>query len=67
MNTGTGGIFAPPDVGFPQTGALNQPGWACAEVDLNSIANVRADGHVRNRTHWVEQDARVNSVTLSPL
>ncbi|WP_420584871.1 carbon-nitrogen hydrolase family protein [Ruegeria sp.] len=72
MNTGTGGIFGPPDKGFPPTGVLaegtlNQPGWTYAEVDTSAIAEVRADGHVLNRTHWEEQSPRVNSVTISPL
>jgi len=72
MNTGTGGIFGPPDKGFPATGvlaegALNQPGWTYADIDLAAIANVRADGHVLNRTHWDEQPPRVDSVTISPL
>ncbi len=62
-NTGMGGIFGPPDKGFPETGVLaegmmNQPGWTVAEVDLNAIAEVRADGRVLGRTHWVEQDGR---------
>ncbi|KUJ76284.1 amidohydrolase [Ruegeria marisrubri] len=68
MNTGMGGVFGPPDVGFPDTGvlaegALNQPGWTYAEVDLDAIAHVRADGRVLNRTHWQEQEPRVQSVT----
>ncbi|MES0826511.1 carbon-nitrogen hydrolase family protein [Ruegeria sp. SCP11] len=72
MNTGTGGIFGPPDKGFPPTGVLsegtlNQPGWTYADIDLSTIAEVRADGHVLNRTHWEEQSSRVNSVTISPL
>ena len=72
MNTGTGGVFGPPDIGFPQTGvlaegALNQPGWTYAQVDLSAITNVRADGRVLNRTHWAEQAPRVDSVTISPL
>ncbi len=72
MNTGTGGVFGPPDIGFPPTGVLaegmlNQPGWTYADIDPGAIANVRADGHVLNRTHWAEQDARVNSVTLCGL
>ncbi len=71
-NTGTGGIFGPPDKGFPATGVLsegtlNQPGWTYAEVDLSAIAEVRADGNVLNRTHWEEQAPRVDSVTISPL
>ncbi len=72
MNTGTGGVFGPPDKGFPQTGVLaegvlNQPGWTYADIDLNAIADVRADGHVLNRTHWDEQSPRVESVTFSAL
>ncbi len=71
-NTGTGGIFGPPDKGFPATGVLaegqlNNPGWTYAEVDLNDIAQVRADGHVLNRSHWDEQLPRVDSVTISRL
>ncbi|GAA6159580.1 carbon-nitrogen hydrolase family protein [Ruegeria sp. HU-ET01832] len=72
MNTGTGGIFGPPDKGFPGTGVLaegqlNQPGWTYANIDLSTIAEVRADGHVLNRTHWDEQTPRVESVTISAL
>lgn len=72
MNTGTGGVFCPPDRGFPGTGVLaegelNVPGWTYATIDLEAIANVRADGAVLNRTHWGEQDNRVNSVTKSQL
>ncbi len=72
MNTGMGGVFGPPDKGFPQTGVLgegtlNQPGWTYADIDLSAIADVRADGHVLNRTHWDEQTARVESVTISAL
>jgi len=68
-NTGMGGIFGPPDMGFPQTGVLaegqmNQPAWTFADVDLDAIARVRADGRVLNRTHWDEQDSRVISITL---
>jgi len=72
MNTGTGGVFGPPDKGFPPTGvlaegSLNQPGWTYADIDLSAVANVRADGHVLNRTHWDEQTPRVDSVTISAL
>lgn len=71
-NTGTGAVFGPPDKGFPQTGvlaegALNQPGWTYAQVDLSDIVKVRTDGHVLNRSHWTEQTPRVESVTLYPL
>ncbi len=62
-NTGMGGIFGPPDTGFPATGViaegtLNAPGWTYGEVDIAHIAHVRADGVVLNRAHWVEQAGR---------
>ena len=63
-NTGKGGIFGPPDKGFPPTGViaegtLNHPGWTYAEVDLANIREVRADGHVLNLSHWPEQLPRL--------
>ncbi|TNF17732.1 MAG: amidohydrolase [Rhodobacteraceae bacterium] len=62
-NTGAGGVFGPPDLGFPPTGVLaagevNRAGWTYAEVDITSVARVRRDGIVANRAHWDEQDAR---------
>ncbi|MEX0350056.1 MAG: carbon-nitrogen hydrolase family protein [Paracoccaceae bacterium] len=62
-NTGTGGIFGPPDKGFPATGVLaegqlNVPGWTYADLDLAKISEVRRDGAVLNRSHWSEQDPR---------
>lgn len=58
--TGMGGIFGPPDTGFPSTGViaegtLNQAGWTIADAPLSKIAHVRAQGIVRNSTHWDEQ------------
>lgn len=72
VNTGCGGVFGPPDRGFPGTGVLaqgqmDQPGWTYAEVDLSAIAGVRADGAVLNRSHWDEQPARVAEVTTRRL
>lgn len=72
VNTGAGGVFGPPDKGFPQTGVLalgelNAPGWTYADVDLEAIAAVRADGNVLNRRHWEEQPARVAQVTSMDL
>ncbi|MFP7571254.1 carbon-nitrogen hydrolase family protein [Marivita sp. S2033] len=62
-NTGMGGIFGPPDTGFPPTGViaeghLNTPGWTYGEVHLERIAHVRTDGVVLNRSHWGEQSGR---------
>lgn len=62
-STGMGGVFGPPDTGFPDTGVLaegrlRQPGWTYARVDLDAIAHVRADGRVLGRAHWHEQHGR---------
>lgn len=60
---GTGGIFGPPDLGFPDTGVLalgeiNRPGWTYAEVDPAAIARVREGGVVLNRRRWPRQEGR---------
>lgn len=64
MNTGAAAIYGPPDLGFPQTGilaqtAMNEAGWAIAEVTRAQIANVRANGSVFNHKHWSEQKNRL--------
>ncbi|MEP3688528.1 MULTISPECIES: carbon-nitrogen hydrolase family protein [Sulfitobacter] len=69
---GAGGIFCPPDRGFPPTGILavrevNAPGWTVAEADLAQVAEVRADGIVLNRRDWQDQfgrDGTAINVTL---
>ena len=71
-NCGCGGIFGPPDTGFPATGVLaegqlNREGWTYAEIDTDAIARVRADGVVLNRTHWNEQHGRDGAVPVTPL
>lgn len=60
---GVGGVFCPPDMGFPETGVLglgqmNCPGWTYAEADLAQVAAVRRDGVVLNRSHWEGQLGR---------
>ncbi|QFT98933.1 C-N hydrolase family amidase [Roseovarius sp. THAF8] len=72
VNTGAGGVFGPPDIGFPPTGVLaagelDAPGWTYAEADLKKIAQVRADGGVLNRTHWAEQAGRDGAPTVERL
>lgn len=72
ITTGMGGVFGPPDIGFPDTGVLaegvlNAPGWTYAEVDPAAIAHVRADGRVLNRGHWDEQSGRDARLSLTPL
>lgn len=72
VNVGMGGIFGPPDTGFPATGVIaegvmNQPGWTIGEVDLARVAHVRADGGVLNRAHWADQGGRDTPPPLVPL
>jgi len=62
-NVGSAAIYGPADKGFPETGilaqtALNQPGWAIAEIDLAAVETVRATGSVFNHQHWPEQATR---------
>ena len=71
-NMGMGGVFCPPDTGFPATGViaegrLGQPGWTYAEVDLDAVARVRNDGVVLNRSHWDDQSGRDGPVTQRAL
>lgn len=66
MNTGAAAVYGPPDLGFPETGilaqtALNQPGWACAQIDSATISRVRREGAVLNHAHWNEQKNRLLS------
>ena len=72
VNIGMGGIFGPPDHGFPQTGVIaegkmNRPGWTIGEVDLTRVADVRADGGVLNRAHWSDQAGRDGAPPVVPL
>jgi predicted amidohydrolase len=72
ITTGAGGVFGPPDTGFPMNGilalgTLDEPGWTFAEVDPEAIAHVRASGVVANRTHWEEQTGRADAVIFSDL
>lgn len=71
-STGRGGIFGPPDTGFPETGILaegemNRAGWTYAEIDPTAIARVRAEGSVLGRAHWAEQAGRDGHVTATAL
>lgn len=66
-NTGMGGVFGPPDNGFPSTGVLaegqlNEAGWTYADIDTAIIKAVRADGHVLNRLHWTEQNTVLETI-----
>lgn len=62
-NSGAGGVFGPPDTGFPASGVLAEgpldaPGWTYADVDLAAVAHVREAGGVAGRAHWAEQAGR---------
>ncbi|MBH0236341.1 carbon-nitrogen hydrolase family protein [Methylobrevis albus] len=59
-NRGAAGLYGPPDAGFPDDGVvavgdLDQATWLFAEVDLDKVTAVRADGAVLNFRHWSEQ------------
>ena len=59
-NHGAAGLFAPPDLGFPEDGilamgALNQPGWVYADIVPERLEKVRKEGAVRNLRDWVKQ------------
>lgn len=60
VNRGAAAIYGPPDRGMPANGVLavgemNVAQWVFAEVDLDEVARLRADGGVLNSRHWNEQ------------
>jgi predicted amidohydrolase len=62
-NRGRAAIYAPPDLGFPETGIVaeglpDMQGWTVAEVDPAAIARVRAEGAVRGRADRAEAALR---------
>ncbi|MGB7268927.1 MAG: carbon-nitrogen hydrolase family protein [Albidovulum sp.] len=69
-NTGRAAIYGPPDHGFPPTGilaegALGAPGWVYADVSLEAVRAVRADGGVLNLAHWPEQLPHLGNITVA--
>ena len=61
-NAGAAGIFVPADRSLSDTGvlaagALNQPQWVYADVDLERLRPVKASGEMRNATDWPLQPA----------
>ena len=68
--TGTGGIFGPPDIGFPSdgvlaTGEIGKAGWTIADAPREKIAHVRREGVVRNCTHWSEKQAHSSALPVT--
>lgn len=56
-NVGAAGVYAPPDRGFPDDGVIAQgtygaPGWVVADIEIDAIARVRADGQVLGHRDW---------------
>jgi predicted amidohydrolase len=69
---GAAGIYAPPDLSFPEDGViaagkLDAPGWVYGEATLEAIREVRHAGTVLTLRHWEEQDARLDAVTVEVL
>lgn len=72
VSVGSGGVFCPPDQGFPENGVLaqgplNTPGWVYADVDLSAVHAVRKDGTVLNRRDWQAQTGRAEPATVVTL
>ncbi|MCY1128589.1 carbon-nitrogen hydrolase family protein [Frigidibacter sp. RF13] len=69
LNTGRASVYGPPDRGFPPEGilaegGLGEAGWVYADVSLEAIAAVRADGGVLNLSHWPEQLAPAKNLEI---
>jgi predicted amidohydrolase len=59
-NAGAAGVFAPPESrfcadGVIAQGTLNAPQWVYADLDLEALARIRADGEVLNARDWLLQ------------
>ncbi|MDX2290220.1 MAG: carbon-nitrogen hydrolase family protein [Hyphomicrobiaceae bacterium] len=60
INTGAAGIFVPSESGVSDTGvlaegALNEPGWVTASIDLSGLRKLRDGGEMRNFVDWMQQ------------
>jgi predicted amidohydrolase len=61
VNHGRAAIYGPPDGFWPETGiiaegAMDEPGWVMARIDLSRVARSRADGAVLPFAHWPESE-----------
>jgi len=57
INIGAAAVYTPVDYGFPDNGvlaigALNEPQWVFADLDLAAIAHIRKTGQVFNYRDW---------------
>jgi predicted amidohydrolase len=62
-NTGRAGIYAPPDVGLPDSGVLaeaatDRPGWVYADLPAGVMSEARRMAAVDVPGHWPESDPR---------
>jgi len=60
INIGAAGVYTPIDYGFPDhgvlaIGALSEPQWVFADLDLDAIAHIRKTGQVFNDRDWPSQ------------
>jgi len=59
VNTGSAGLFAPMDAGFPADGVLvetsDADAWAIADLDVEALEAARVDAQVDNDRDWVGQ------------
>ena len=59
-NVGAAGIYVPSeptvsDAGILAEGALNEPGWVTADVNLERLHQLRTSGEMRNYIDWTHQ------------
>jgi predicted amidohydrolase len=71
-NTGAGGVYGPPDLGFPEDGVvavgkIDTAGWVHAEVAAEAVRKVRTDGAVLTLFDWPRQAATASAVETVPL
>ena len=68
-NRGRAAIYAPPDGLWPESGIvaegeMDAPGWVKAAIDLDRVAESRADGRVLPFAHWPESDGLPEPVVV---
>jgi hypothetical protein len=72
VNVGAGGVFCPPDEGFPPTGivsigTIESPGWTYATVDSDAFARAASVAQVSNPADWPMQAGPAANVAVRDL
>lgn len=67
-NTGTAGVYAPPDAPFPADGILargapDTPGWVSATLPAGALSETRRHGAVAPRADMAAAEARARAAT----